>query len=212
MEAEFWHKLWDTNEIGFHNEKVNELFLKNFPHLELKKNSRIFIPLCGKTVDIKWLLDNDYNVVGVELNETAIKELFNYLKLEAAIETIGSLTLYSAANINIYVGDIFKLDKSTLGKVDLIYDRGAIVALPSKMRKKYTSLLVDITKYAQQLIISYEYDQNLMKGPPFSVNESLLKDYYSNYYDFRLMEVIPPKAFVKFEISETVWNLSHKSI
>lgn len=65
METDFWNKLWDKSEIRFHNKEVNKLFLNNFSILELKKNSRIFIPLCGKTVDIKWLLDNGYSVVGV---------------------------------------------------------------------------------------------------------------------------------------------------
>lgn len=211
MDADFWHKLWETNEIGFHNDEVNELFLKNFPQLELKKSSRIFIPLCGKTVDIKWLLDNDYSVVGVELNENAIKELFSSLKLETAVKNVGSLTLYSAKNIDIFIGDIFELNKETLGKVDAVYDRGAIVALPTEMRKKYTSLLVNITGNAPQLIISYEYDQNLMEAPPFSVKESQLKDYYSDYYNFKLMEVIKPKVFEKLDMSETVWTLNRKN-
>ena len=211
MEAEFWHKLWDTNNIGFHNEEVNKLFLNNFPKLDLKRNSKVFIPLCGKTVDIKWLLNNGFCVIGVELNENAIKELFSYLKLEASVKTIGSFTLYSSTNIDIYVGDIFELDKIILGKIDFIYDRGAIVALPDEMRKKYTSLLVSITANAPQLLISYEYDQNLMKGPPFSVKEIHLKDYYGAYYNIEPMEIIKSNGFTKFDISEAVWNLSPKN-
>lgn len=212
MEAEFWHKLWESNNIGFHNKEVNKLFLKNFIQLDINKKSRVFIPLCGKTVDIKWLLDNSYSVVGAELNENAIIELFNYLKLEPTIKTVGSLTLYSATNIDIYVGDIFELDKSILGNVDIIYDRGAIVALPFEMRERYTSFLVSITENTPQLVICYEYNQNLMDGPPFSVKESQLKDYYSEYYDFKRMEAIKPKAFSALEMSETVWYLSNKSI
>lgn len=208
MDAEFWHKLWDTNNIGFHNKEVNQLFLENFPKLELKKNTRIFIPLCGKTVDIKYLLDNGYRVVGIELNENAVKELFSSLRIEASITTIGSLLLYSAKNIDIFVGDIFELNKLTLGKVDIIYDRGAIVALPSEIRKNYTLLLVSITNNAPQLIITYEYEQNLMEGPPFSVKESQLKAYYNDYYNLRLLEVVKPKAFNKLDISEAVWSLS----
>ena len=90
--------------------------MKNFHQLKLKRNARVFIPLCGKTVDRKWLLDNEYRVVSIELNE----------------------------NIEIFVGNIFNLNKSILGKVDAIFDRGAIVALPTLMRKEYTSLLIYI--------------------------------------------------------------------
>ncbi len=211
MDAEFWHKLWDSNEIGFHNKDVNELFLNNFSKLNFKKNSRVFIPLCGKTVDIKWLLDNSYSVVAIELNENAIKELFSSLQLETSIKKMGSLTLYSAKNIDIFVGDIFELNQSILGKVDIIYDRGAIVALPTTMRQEYTSLLVNITQNTPQLIISYEYDQNLMEGPPFSVKESQLKEYYSDFYNLELMESIKPKVFTTLDISETVWLLNPKN-
>ena len=210
MDAQFWHRLWDTNNIGFHNEEVNELFLKNFLQLDLNKNTRVFIPLCGKTVDIKWLLDNGYKVVGIELNENAIKELFKSLNLEAIISKHGSLLLYSAKNIDIFVGDIFELDKLVLGKVDIVYDRGAIVALPSEIREKYTSVLVRITENAPQLIICYEYEQNLMQGPPFSVKEADLKDYYKDYYNFELMQAVKPEVFKKLEISESVWCLSPK--
>ncbi len=211
MHADFWHKLWDTNDIGFHADDVNTFLLTFFSYLELKENSRVFIPLCGKTLDIEWLLNKGYRVVGAELNEKAIKELFSSLKLEVTVKKRGSLTLYTAKNIDIFVGDIFELDKETLGSVDAIYDRGAIVALPTEMRNKYTSLLLNITANAPQLVISYEYDQDLMEGPPFSVKESQLKDYYNEYYDFKLMQSSKPKAFEELDISETVWLLTRKN-
>ena len=211
MDVDFWHNLWDNNNIGFHNKDVNKLFLRNFYKLELKKNSKVFIPLCGKTVDIKWLLDNQYRVVGIELNENAIKQLFTYLKLIPTVRVIGSLLAYSAENIDIFVGDIFNLNKSILGKVDAIYDRGAIVALPEKMRKDYISLLIDITDDVPQLVITFEYNQNLMKGPPFSVGENQLKDYYKNNYSIKILESIKPYEFKQLDGYEIVWLLTpHK--
>lgn len=207
MHAEFWHKLWDTNDIGFHLENVNELLLRNFNKLGLKKNSRVFIPLCGKTVDIKWLIDNGYKVVGAELNENAIKELFIYLNLNPKVTQEGSLILYSALNIHIFVGDIFELDKSILGNVDAVYDRGAIVALPDKMRENYTSFLKDITNQAPQLIITFVYNQDLMAGPPFSVGQKQLKDYYKDSYTIKSLETLKPKEFQQLGGSEVVWLL-----
>ena len=79
MEADFWHNLWETNNTGWHLGDTNPFLLEFFSQLELKEESRIFIPLCGKTIDIKWLLSQGYSVVGAELNENAIKELFNSL-------------------------------------------------------------------------------------------------------------------------------------
>ena len=206
MEADFWHELWDKNETGWHKEETNEFLLKHFEALQLPKKSRIFIPLCGKSVDIKWLVEQGYQVVGVELNEPAIKELFEYLQIEPTITKIGTLLRYSSNNIDIFVGDFFDLNVELLGRVDAIYDRGAIVALPSSMRQEYTKRLISITNKAPQLVITFDYDQALMEGPPFSVDRSLLNRYYIDAYTIRLLETIRIKNF-GFELDEHIWLL-----
>lgn len=206
MEADFWHNLWDKKEIGWHMEDTNDFLVRHFSKLNLDENSRVFIPLCGKTVDIKWLLGRGHRVVGVELNETAIKELFEYLNLEATKTEVGSMLLYSADSIDIYVGDIFELSQRLLGHVDAVYDRGAIVALPSDMRKEYTERIMEITANASQLIISFDYDQTLRSGPPFSVDQSLLREYYSDIYKIKLLETLRIKDF-GIDLDENVWIL-----
>lgn len=211
MEADYWHNLWDKKETGWHLEDTNRLLVKHFSKLKLKKESRVFVPLCGKTVDIKWLLQQGYRVVGVELNKTAVEELFKYLQLEASIKEVGSLYLYSAYNIDIFLGDIFELNRKLLGRVDATYDRGAIVALPPKMRKRYTVLISEITDRANQLLISFDYDQSSMDGPPFSVDKTLLSTYYSNLYKITLLETITIDNF-GFDIYENIWLLEKDSI
>ena len=135
-------------------------------------------------------------------------ELFIYLNLNPTIRKVGSLIVYSSENIDIFVGDIFKLTKSILAKVDAVFDRGAIVALPSEMRKNYTSLLIGITDEAPQLVITFEYNQNLMKGPPFSVGENQLKDYYKSSYSIKTLESTRPIEFKELNGYEIVWLLS----
>jgi thiopurine S-methyltransferase len=211
MQADYWHNLWDKKEIGWHLEDTNRLLVKHFSKLKLKKESRVFVPLCGKTVDIKWLLQQGYRVVGVELNKTAVEELFKYLQLEVSIKEVGSLSLYSADNIDIFLGDIFELNKKLLGRVDATYDRGAIVALPPKMRKRYTVLISKITDRANQLLISFDYDQSSMDGPPFSVGKTLLSTYYSDLYKITLLETITIDNF-GFDIDENIWLLEKDSI
>lgn len=79
MDAQFWHDRWANNEIGFHKSEANPLLVKYFTDLALAKGSRVFVPLCGKTLDIPWLLSNDYRVAGAELSPIAIEELFAQL-------------------------------------------------------------------------------------------------------------------------------------
>jgi thiopurine S-methyltransferase len=205
LEADFWHNRWETNKIGWHLLDTNELLIKHIDKLNLKPNSRIFVPLCGKSLDIKWLLENGYNVVGVELNQSAVKQLFESLNIEFKIKTIESFTIFSAKNIDIFVGDIFDLDSSILGKIDAVYDRASIVALSKEYRKKYTTIMPIITNKTPQLIITIEYDQNLVKGPPFCVDESFFKEHYSKDYYFEILESIQVNDFKAPNCKEIVW-------
>jgi len=209
MNADFWHDKWEKNEIGFHMNETNPILIKYFKELDLDKQNRIFIPLCGKTLDIKWLLSKGYNVVGVELNMEAVKQLFIELNLQAKISKIGNFILYSAKNIDIFIGDIFELNASMLGFIDAVYDRAALVALPQEIRVKYVSHLMNITNLAPQLLISYEYDQKLMNGPPFSVSINEVRNHYIDNYKTTLLETIniPPRRKGKYAADECVWIL-----
>jgi len=188
MDIGFWHQKWEKNEIGFHINKANPMLVKYFHKLALSKDSRIFLPLCGKTLDIAWLLSEDFRVVGVELSDVAIKQLFAELGVEPRRSKSRKLELFSAQNIDIFCGDIFELSDEILGKVDTIYDRAALVALPNAMRKQYAAHLLKITKAAPQLLISFEYDQNVMEGPPFSVSNEEVKQHYQDHYEVNLLE------------------------
>lgn len=208
MKADFWHNLWETNDIGFHLEHTNPFLLEFFSELDLEDSSRIFIPLCGKTVDIKWLLSKGHKVVGAELNENAIKDLFTSLLLKPEVQKLGAFTLYSAKDIDIFVGDIFNLTREVLGKVDAVYDRGALVALPKDMQTKYTPLLINITESAPQLLINFEYDQNLYEGPPFSITRTEIEKYYKEFYNIKLLKSheIEDAGFTK-NVYENIWLL-----
>lgn len=193
MEHSFWHSKWQKNEIGFHEPEGNALLIKyasflfgdDSPSTSLK---RIFVPLCGKTRDIGWLLAQGCEVVGAELSEVAIIQLFEELGVDPTVTTTSNGKIYAKDGLTIYVGDIFKLTSSDLGDVTGIYDRAALVALPSPLREQYAAHLMAITQCAPQLIISFEYDQNEMAGPPFSVNEKAVDALYSVDYNIQRLE------------------------
>lgn len=142
----------------------------------------MLLPLCGKTRDIAWLLAKGYRVVGVELVETAIEQLFVDLAVESTISQQGSLRHYSADNIDIFVGDFFKVTGDILGAVDAIYDRAALVALPDDMRQRYSKLLRAISGTAPQLLVAYVYDQNKIAGPPFAISDEEVHQHYHQHY------------------------------
>lgn len=190
VESSFWHQRWSENDIGFHEVKTNALLAKHFHLLGADKGSRIFVPLCGKTRDIAWLLGNGFQVVGVELSEIAVTDLFVDLQINPEISQIDRLTRYSGRNIEIYIGDIFDLSSDILGSVDAIYDRAALVALPTEIRDRYTVQVKTITHGAPQLLICFEYNQNLMDGPPFSINAEEVTRQYGSSYHLTLVESV----------------------
>lgn len=209
MEASFWHERWERNEIAFHQADGNPLMVAHFGVLGLKPGNRVFVPLCGKTGDIPWLLSRGFRVVGVELNEMAIQQLFEDLGADPAVETDGGFKRYSAGAIEVYVGDFFALDADRLGPVDAIYDRAALVALPEEMRVDYTKHLVSCSDAAPQLLITYEYDQSKLPGPPFSIRKAQVADYYSSRYQVKLLADIEISGGLKGKVEslETVWHL-----
>lgn len=213
MEASFWHERWESNQIGFHGHTAHPLLVKHFQALDLAKGSRIFLPLCGKTRDIAWLLSQGYAVAGVELSELAIIQLFEELQLTPRITPLDKserkLKHYQAAHIDIFVGDIFDLSAEMLGPVDAIYDRAALVALPETMRAQYTQHLCEVTQKAPQLLICFEYDQQKMDGPPFSISDHEIQQHYRENYTLTLLETVGVSGGLrgKHETVEKVWRL-----
>lgn len=215
MDKSFWLDCWDNKTIGFHEQKPNALLVSHFRYI--KKNMHIqsiFLPLCGKTNDISWLKKQSFNIIGCELSEIAVRELFDELHITPKITTLASHKCYEANNIKIYVGDFFLLTPELLGKIDLIYDRAALIALPEQTRTDYAQKLTYLTNNACQLLIVFEYPNNLIKGPPFSVSEVEISRLYSENYSFKIRETILSSTFnnpIK-STRETLYFLNKKKV
>lgn len=209
MEADFWHQRWAKNEIGFHEGTANKFLVKHFHILSLTPGSFIFIPLCGKTRDIGWLLAQGYHVVGVELSEIAIQQLFAELGMQPNISNRGKVKQYQSHHLTIYVGDLFNLTQTDLEQVDAIYDRAALVAFPQEMRWRYAQHLKSITQNAPQLLICFEYEQSVLAGPPFSVDQDEVKKLYSDTYKITNIETHEVIGGLKglCAATEVVWHL-----
>ena len=209
MDASFWRQRWEKNEIGFHESRANPLLVAHFHELSIANGRRVFVPLCGKTLDISWLLARGYRVAGAELSQLAIEQLFIELGMQPDIERVGGIERWSANNLDILVGDIFAVSRSMLGPVDAVYDRAALVALPEAMRQRYTAHLMEITGQAPQLLISYEYDQSLKEGPPFSVSNEEVRRQYAATYELTLIATTEVPGGLKGNVSakENVWLL-----
>src|SRR5690606_23041648 len=67
-----------------------------------------------------------------------------------------------------------------VGTITAFYDRAAIVALPPELRPRYAEHLRTLAgEGAPGLVITFEYPQERMAGPPFSVPEDELRRHFA---------------------------------
>ena len=187
MEHSFWHERWADGRIGFHEGTPNTLLTTHFATLGMKAGQRVFVPLCGKSTDLIWLRAQGLSVIGAELDRSAVAAFFADNEIQPDVVKTGAHETFSADGITLFVGDIFKLSAADIGHIDAVYDRAALVALPDGMRQRYAAHLKTITTCAPQLLITFDYDQSLMNGPPFSVPREMVNTLYSK--DFSLEEL-----------------------
>ncbi|WP_106744916.1 thiopurine S-methyltransferase [Yoonia maritima] len=210
MEHEFWHSRWERNKIAFHEGTENALIAAHFPKLQLVTNSRIFVPLCGKTRDIAWLLSQGHRVVGAELSALAITQLFEELNVTPQIVDRADHKLYRAPQLDIFVGDIFTLSQEILGEIDAVIDRAAFVALPDQMRGHYASHLAELSSTSPQLLVTFEYDQSATNGPPFSISTDEVFARYEKTYMIERLQTAPVSGGLRkaTPATETIWHLA----
>lgn len=183
MKAQFWHDMWDTGKVGFHRTEENEFLQTYWADLDIPKDSEVLVPLCGKSLDMCWLADQGYAVLGVELSPKALREFLEENNFTGKpIQT----THYDGYKINkktLLCGDIFNLTQADVQQVKAVYDRAALVALPPEMRTKYAQHLANILpKGTQMLLITMEYSAPKLSGPPFSVLESEVETLYGDHF------------------------------
>jgi thiopurine S-methyltransferase len=173
-----WIARWREGRISFHEGRPNVFLDRQLARFAGCR--RVLVPLCGKTEDLAFLAAHGYQVVGVELAEQAVREFFDSHALVPAITTRGPVLAYEAGAITILVGDIFATTPALVGPVDALYDRAALIALPPDVRAPYVAHLRTLLSAGSPgLVITIEYDQQAVPGPPFAVLEAELRSLYA---------------------------------
>lgn len=184
MQADFWHRRWANNQINFHQAEINSHLQDYWPAIKsAEANSQIFVPLCGKSLDMLWLRAQGYRVLGVELSPIAVNDFFQENDLPPIISQQNEFACWTHDGISLLLGDFFALTPQHLQSCSAIYDRASLIALPPQMRSQYAEQLQRIAPpQAQILLITLEYEQSTMQGPPFAVLESEVQALYQARY------------------------------
>lgn len=183
MQHDFWEERWEQNQIAFHQPDVNAALQAHWPRLGLSEDALIFVPLCGKSRDMRWLRDRGHRVLGVEIVEIAVRDFFADNGLRPVITAQPPFKRYAAAGITLLCGDFFDLTAADLAAVAGVYDRASLIAFPPSMRARYVAKLAEtLPARVEMLLISMTYPQEEMDGPPFSVPEREVRALYADNF------------------------------
>ncbi len=171
MDSTFWIESWQDGRTGFHQDEIHASLEKFWP--DLPADSSVLVPLCGKSLDMLWLAQQGLHVSAVELVEQAVLDFCheNGLAFSVSLDQERKCYRLLDRNIRLYVDDFFHFAKSYTGcRFDALFDRAALVALPATQRTGYVNACRQLLcSEPQGLLITLDYPQELMQGPPFSV-------------------------------------------
>ena len=173
MEPRFWHDRWQRADIGFHQKRVNANLESHWASLGCPPRSQVFVPLCGKSGDMRWLREQGHRVLGVELVESAVADFFKKQELNPLRRSAGRLECWQAVGYELYVGDRFDLEPE---------------ALPPPMRTRYARQLAAILPADfRMLLLTMDYPPGETTGPPFAVTEPEVRELFSASFSVTLL-------------------------
>lgn len=189
MDHDFWRQRWREGRIGFHNERVLPLLHEHWPTLDLPRDSRVFVPLAGKSLDMLWLAAQGHRVLGVELSDLAVAQFFDENRLEPQMHESRYGIHHVAGDIEIILGDAFALDAAALADCAAAYDRAALIALPPDLRARYVGeVYARLPAGCRGLLVTLEYPQHERNGPPFSVEEREVRERFEPSWNVEPLE------------------------
>lgn len=184
IDQNYWLGRWKRGETGWHQTEVEPTLTAHFSNL---KPTRVFVPLCGKSLDLAWLASQGHQVIGVELSELASREFFKENGLPFQQTSAGAFTRFEGDRVTILNGDFFELTSDDLGSIGAVYDRAALIALSPELRAKYAAQMIrllaksstkDPLKFLQIVLERTPSDET---GPPYSVSTQELQKLYASF-------------------------------
>ncbi|MCY1287427.1 Thiopurine S-methyltransferase [compost metagenome] len=205
MDEQFWQARWAENQIGFHQRETNPYLERYWPRLQLPAGCQVLVPLCGKTLDMAWLAGQGHRVLGVELAERAVEDFFAEQGLTPSIAQEGVLRRYSAGAIEILQGDFFAVTAADVADCRALYDRAALIALPPAMRDDYVAHLERILPSpCDGLLVTLDYQQARLDGPPFSVSEAEVRRHLETGWEVEMLE--------RCDVLEKNWKFASRGL
>jgi thiopurine S-methyltransferase len=187
LQPDFWHERWRLGLIGFHQSAVEQNLQKHWATLHIAHGG-VFVPLCGKSLDLVWLRNQGMQVTGIELSAVALESLCLEQGILARRANDGLFERFESPGLNLLQGDFFRLSSEYLSQVTAVYDRAALIALPPEMRNRYVEHMTALTTPGTKtLLMTVEYPQHQVSGPPHSVDATQVEKLYGKTHSIALL-------------------------
>ncbi|MEO1393883.1 MAG: thiopurine S-methyltransferase [Cyanobacteria bacterium J06634_5] len=181
MKPSFWLQSWKEGgmKTSFHRQDVHP-YVKFYAPDYFLRGQRVLVPLCGKDNALMWYKERAEHVIGVDLSMNAIEQFFQENNLNYSQTGHGR---YEADGITLFNRNIFDLTSADLGRIDFVYDRAALVALPDELRQRYRKKIDDLMHPGSKcLLVTLEFQPYLGDTPPFSITPADVHRYYGDAY------------------------------
>lgn len=196
-EMKGWMDMWEGKNFPWHLSFVHQAIDKHAQILMTspQAKNKIFVPLCGKTVDIKFLADLGNEVVGVEVSEIAVKDFFKEHNIDYTSEDVPAVKgkLFRSNDhkhkIKLYCCDLFLFSSEIESGFSGIWDRGSYQAMLISDRERYTRVMKTLVHPGIGYLMEMP-DRDLEKGPPYCVPVDVVeKEFGPGCSVVKLMEV-----------------------
>lgn len=191
MKRDFWIERWEQGQIGFHQDQINGYLTRHWDKLKASSGCKVLVPLCGKSKDMLWLAEQGHKVLGVELSQLAVDAFFDENDIAVSQFENPSFKISESDNISLWCGDFFNINDEHVKGIDCVYDRASLIALPPEMREKYAQHMIKLLPGGSRvLLVTMEYPQNEMSGPPFSVVSGEVENLYQDAFAIEKLEEV----------------------
>lgn len=202
-----WLDRWREGRIGFHRHEVHPALVHHWAPLGVRPGTKVLVPLCGKSLDMRWLARHDHPVLGIELAPEAIEQF--------VAEGVGDVTRYQQGpfsicrqgNVELWCGDFFHFHIDQAAEIGAFYDRAALIALPPATRQRYAFHLAQLVLPGVRglLITLARAPGDETVGPPYHVSAEEVRELFEPNFQVTHLEDGEPEVASGFR--ESIWAL-----
>ncbi|CAD5246941.1 MULTISPECIES: thiopurine S-methyltransferase [Halomonadaceae] len=202
-----WRKRWQEGRIGFHLQQAHPALLRHWASLGVAKGTKVLVPLCGKSLDMRWLADEGYPVLGIEFAPEAIEQFLAQRSTSVSRYSQADFTISRQGSVELWCGDFFHLHIQQAAEIGAFYDRASLIALPPATRQRYAFHLAQLVPPgAKGLLISLSHPEG-SAGPPYSVPNSEIESLFTPNFTLTFLEQGSPDERGR---TESVWALERR--